>query len=160
VRILLNSRFVDRDMFMRLRGGGIGHKATWEWNELLLSDVGKAVDDEPEESDDSESEEMKRSSSKESGGIELDHEPASQAEDAENDVWEDMDLGGELGRDENEDPETLILVMQGPENDGGSESDESNESDDGEEQDPDRVVPDEGEELDDDIYANEGYGTL
>lgn len=37
---------------------------------------------------------------------------------------------------------------------------ESDESDGSEEEDPDHIIPDDGEELDDDIYADEGYGTL
>ena len=28
-------RFVDRDMFMRFRGGGIGHKVTRDWDDIL-----------------------------------------------------------------------------------------------------------------------------
>lgn len=31
---------------MCFRGGGIGHKETWEWNKVLFNDVGKLVDDE------------------------------------------------------------------------------------------------------------------
>ncbi|KAH7920814.1 hypothetical protein BV22DRAFT_980352, partial [Leucogyrophana mollusca] len=31
-------RFVDRDMFMRYRGGGIGHKATRHWDAMLQRD--------------------------------------------------------------------------------------------------------------------------
>ena len=29
---------------MRFRGSGIGHKATWDWNEVLFQDTGKAVE--------------------------------------------------------------------------------------------------------------------
>lgn len=57
---------------MRLRGGGIGHKATWEWNELLLSDAGKVVDDELEGD-----EEMEEAGGEESGGEEVGEEPTA-----------------------------------------------------------------------------------
>ncbi|KIJ17497.1 hypothetical protein PAXINDRAFT_72847 [Paxillus involutus ATCC 200175] len=32
--------FVDRDMFMHFRGGGIGHKITRDWDEFLLKHAG------------------------------------------------------------------------------------------------------------------------
>lgn len=51
---------------MRLRGRRIGHKATWEWNELLLSDAGKAVDHKLEEG----GKEMEEAGDEESGGEE------------------------------------------------------------------------------------------
>jgi hypothetical protein len=76
-------------MFMQLRGGGIGHKATWEWNDIMLSDVGKAVDDEIEEG----AEEMGEAGTNESGGGEVSEDPAAAQEDAEEDDWEDLDLG-------------------------------------------------------------------
>ena len=38
-------------MFMRIWGGGIGHKATWDWNDILLRDVGKPVDHEDGDED-------------------------------------------------------------------------------------------------------------
>ena len=38
------SRFADRDLFMRFQGGGVGHKAIWDWNEIVLCDAGKSVD--------------------------------------------------------------------------------------------------------------------
>ncbi|OCB90166.1 hypothetical protein A7U60_g2627 [Sanghuangporus baumii] len=39
--------FVDRDMFMRYRGGGIGHKITWSLNSFLLqqSDTNTGLED-------------------------------------------------------------------------------------------------------------------
>lgn len=58
------SRFVDRDIFMRSRGGGIGRKATHEWDGLLQQDPGKAVE---EESDD----EMEESQDKEVSDLEI-----------------------------------------------------------------------------------------
>src|SRR6267154_3146610 len=32
------NRFVDRDMFMRFRGGGVSHQVTREWDEFLQND--------------------------------------------------------------------------------------------------------------------------
>ncbi|KAG0703308.1 hypothetical protein DFH29DRAFT_998600 [Suillus ampliporus] len=40
------NHFVDRDMFMRFRGGGVGHKVTWEWDEFLRNDGTAASQDE------------------------------------------------------------------------------------------------------------------
>ena len=38
--------FVDRDMFMRYRGGGIGHKYIREWSSRLAMDGNIAIADE------------------------------------------------------------------------------------------------------------------
>jgi hypothetical protein len=144
-------------MFMRLQGGGIGHKATWEWNDIMLSDAGKAVDDEIEEG----AEEMGEAGTNESGGGEVSEEPPAAQEDAEEDDWEGLDLGGELGGDEDEHPETWTLILpDAKDSDEENEGGESDKSDNSEEEDPHRVIPDDGEELDDDIYADEGYSTL
>jgi len=50
-RLVLNTSFVDRDMFMRFRGGGIGHKGSRHWDKFLQSDGAKvrAEDEEDEE---------------------------------------------------------------------------------------------------------------
>ncbi|KAL5534936.1 hypothetical protein ACEPAF_3026 [Sanghuangporus sanghuang] len=37
--------FVDRDIFMRFRGGGIGHKSTWHLNERLMEDLQTETDE-------------------------------------------------------------------------------------------------------------------
>ena len=85
-------------MFMRFRGGGVGHKAMREWDELLLSDgAPNVIDDDI---------------------IDLDFE------------------GGEDDLEEGED------------------------EDEPEVDDPDAVIADSDEELDDNIFAQEGYGTL
>jgi len=121
---------------MRLRGGGIGRKATWERNDLLLGDAGKAVDDELEEG----GEEMEGVGSEESRGEEVSEEPAAVPEDAEEDDWEDLDLGGELGGDEDKHPEAWRFTIpdaKGEENEGS----ESDESDDSEEEDLNCVIP-------------------
>ena len=36
--------FVNRDMFMRYRGGGVGHKATWHLNDTLGQGVMTEMD--------------------------------------------------------------------------------------------------------------------
>lgn len=146
------NRFVDRDMFMRFRGGGIGHKATWDWNDFLFSDAGKPVDD---DGDDPESDED-RGGDREAAEDGLGAGDGAEAEDGVEDEDEDED------GDEDEDIKTWKHALQHPntydDDDDDSESDESeDESDEG---DPDRVIPDEGEELDEDIYAREGYGAF
>ncbi|KAN0088931.1 hypothetical protein V8E55_005988 [Tylopilus felleus] len=143
--------FVDRDMFMRMQGGGIGPKATWTWNDILLSDIGKPVDEEPEET----SSEMDNEPEASGGGGEMEIEEADEVD------WED-DLGGELAGDEEDNPDiwTLIMPEDKPEN-PDNESIDGDESDsDIDEADPDRIIPDDGEELDDYVYADEGYGAL
>ncbi|KAG0695610.1 hypothetical protein DFH29DRAFT_879939 [Suillus ampliporus] len=110
------NHFVDRDMFMRFRGGGVGHKMTRDLDELLRSD-GASVDD---------------------GDVEdfVVTEPT-----------DDGDIDGEVDEGEDEDE------------DSDQDSDEDSEGEnDGEEE--DKVRADEGEELDDDVLAQEGYGAL
>ncbi|KIJ58068.1 hypothetical protein HYDPIDRAFT_103322 [Hydnomerulius pinastri MD-312] len=121
--------FVDRDMFMRFRGGGIGHKATRDWDDILQRD-GREAENSNMSEDDSDIEMGE-------GNEEVEN-PGEEAEE-----WEDVEQDGEeTGRDNNDD------------------DDDSDDGDDGDEDDVDRVVPDEGEELDDDILAREGYGAL
>lgn len=42
------TRFVDRDMFMRFRGGGVGHKVTREWDDFLQNDGAPNISDDDE----------------------------------------------------------------------------------------------------------------
>ena len=54
-----------------------------------------------------------------------------------------------------------MLAEDGDENHDSGHGDESNQQDgtsDSDEEELDHVVPNKGEELDDDIYADEGYG--
>ncbi|KAL5482916.1 hypothetical protein ACEPAI_9511 [Sanghuangporus weigelae] len=58
---LKNYRFVDRDMFMRYQGGGVGHKITSHLNEKLLDDYldanpQEALDEDEDDSDQTEQE--------------------------------------------------------------------------------------------------------
>lgn len=51
---LNQSSFVDRDMFMRYRGGGVGHKVTSHLNHQLLSDFLNSNDQEGDPDDEDE----------------------------------------------------------------------------------------------------------
>ena len=42
-------RFVDRDMFMRFRGGGVGHKATREHTEHMSQEADTTIPDKNED---------------------------------------------------------------------------------------------------------------
>ena len=105
---------------MWFRGGGVGHKATCNWDEFLLQE-GQAEDP----VDGTEQEELANTAQQD--GSEENDEPVEE---------EEGDVAGEAEKWE-EDVER-----------------------DKYEQELDRVVADEGEELDDDILAWEGYGML
>lgn len=109
---------------MRYRGGGIGHKATWDWNDTLQYEGHGA--EEVEEADE--------------GDSDID---VGEDDSEEGDIWDDEDDGN----NEN-----------GNNDDGNGE--DGNGEDGNDEGDEDRVLADEGEELDDDILAEEGYGAL
>ena len=51
-------------------------------------------------------------------------------------------------------------MQYGDGHDSDDESDQVDNASDSDEDDPDRVVSDEGKELDDDVYARKGYGAL
>jgi hypothetical protein len=100
-------------MFMGYRGGGIGHKATQEWNDILQHEGHGA--EEVVEADE--------------GDLDIDvGENHSEEEDVEN-LWDDEGDGNDEGDGDDEDDEDCVLA-------------------------------DEGEELDDNILAEEGYGAL
>ena len=100
-------------MFMRFRGGGIGHKATRDWDEFLQRE-GRVAQDPVN--------------------------PACRGEPA--DATQQVD---------DEDDEEMASEVE--EDEEGIEMDEI-------EHELDRVVADDGEVLDDDILAREGYGAL
>ena len=108
---------------MRFRGGGIGHKATWDWNEVLFQDTGKAVE---HDGDDTQM-----------------NETSEEQED-----------------DKEGDKEVEWMGIMEPDNDSDEGGDEDEESEDSDDDEADRVVADEGEELDEDIFAREGYDAL
>jgi hypothetical protein len=116
-------RFVDRDIFMRFRGGGIGHKAMQEWDKFLQG--GETESGAQEDS--------------EMWGDESDLEDEGDMEDLEEEGTDE----DEEGTDEDEE---------------GSDADVGQDDDDDDED--DRVLADKGKELDDDLLAEKGYGTL
>lgn len=57
--MLILQSFVDRDIFIRHRGGGVGHKCTWHLNESLLkdgADISAEEEENEQENEDSDSE--------------------------------------------------------------------------------------------------------
>jgi hypothetical protein len=105
-------------MFMRFRGGGIGHKVTREWDEILQREGRDPPLDDEDVVDDLESEDS--------------------ADELEEDIG--IEMGDGIGEER--------------EDGMNSESDESEDEED------DIIVADEGEELDEEIWAQEGYGPL
>jgi len=105
--------FIDRDMFMRFHGGGVGHKATRDWDEFLQGEG----------------------------------------------------HGGKEAEDEGLDSEEDILEMEGSEDDlediqADINEEDSSSDEEEEEEEEDALVADDGEELDDNVLAQEGYGAL
>jgi len=117
-------RFVDRDMFMRFRGGGIGHKATRDWDDILQHEGHGA-------------EEVVRGDNEDTdmGGEDL------EAEEEVEEGWDDDAVDDNAG-------------------DGDGDDDSSGDDDDEDEDEDDCIVADEGEILDDDVLAGEGYASL
>lgn len=109
------------------------------------------MDEEPEET----SSEMDNEPEASGRSEEMEIEKADEAD------WED-DLGGKLAGDEEDDPDiwTLIMPEDKPENPDNKSIDGDERDSDIDEADPDCVIPDDGEELDDYVYADEGYGAL
>ncbi|KIJ60802.1 hypothetical protein HYDPIDRAFT_116648 [Hydnomerulius pinastri MD-312] len=106
--------FVDRDMFMRLRGGGIGHKATRDWDDFLQREGRKPQDGEALQDEEDVDVEMQE-------GDEVDEEE----EEEEEEEWEDIEEGGdhdgeedgedEDDNDDNEDDEDRVVADDGEE---------------------------------------------
>ncbi|KAG2739152.1 hypothetical protein P692DRAFT_201873415 [Suillus brevipes Sb2] len=130
--------FVDRDTFMRFRGGGIGHKAMWDWDEFLQGEGCKTQSIAQEDS---------------RRGDELDLEDEGEIEDLEEQDEEDTDEEDDEEGDEDDDDDD-------EDDDDSDEDDDEDDEDEDDEDDEDRVLADEGEELDDDLLAEEGYGAL
>jgi hypothetical protein len=97
-------RFVDRDMFMRYRGGGVGHKVTRTWDEFLQSDGARIAEEEEdlvvEEQEDEENMEV------EEHEVDEDEEEESEESDGE----EDLD---KVEADEGEELDEDILAQEG-----------------------------------------------
>jgi len=111
-------------MFMRYRGGGIGHKATQEWNDILQHEGHGA--EEVVEADE--------------GDLDIDVGENHLEEEDVGNLWDDKGDGNDEG--------------DGDDKDGNDQDDRDNEDNE------DCVLADEGEELDDNILAEEGYGAL
>ncbi|KAG6380707.1 hypothetical protein JVT61DRAFT_5085 [Boletus reticuloceps] len=146
--------FVDRDVFMRFRGGGVGHKMTWDWNQVLCRDPGRPVDDEDSEMEEvaEETARMEEAAEEVAGMEELE---AEAVRDDGSDNREEGVGDNVVQEHEEEEFEAWEHVM---EHDDviAVEGDDGTDESEGEEDNPDRVTPDEGEELDDNIYATEG----
>ncbi|KAF8425401.1 hypothetical protein L210DRAFT_3421315, partial [Boletus edulis BED1] len=100
--------FVDRDILMRFRGGGVGHRATRDWDEFLFQDAGRAVVDEDTVMGDSAAaaldsdDEASGDEAEEWAGIMQDREGETETADGD-------DLAGEESEEsENEDPDRVI----------------------------------------------------
>ncbi|KAG2030236.1 hypothetical protein BDR03DRAFT_878828 [Suillus americanus] len=85
--------FVDRDMFMRFRGGGVGHKVTREWNEFLRNDgtvpsyEEEDIQLDPEESQQADMEDEAVDDDDSDGSA-----PEDLGDDEENEIWADEEL--------------------------------------------------------------------
>ncbi|KAH7909388.1 hypothetical protein BJ138DRAFT_1102735 [Hygrophoropsis aurantiaca] len=86
--------FVDRDMFMRYRGGGIGHKATRHWDRSLQKDQHLPTKDDPHPDEEADGEWDGEDST---GG---DNEGDEDHDSGDDDNGDDADDGGG-GGDEN-----------------------------------------------------------
>ena len=82
-------------MFMRMRGGGVGHKATHNWNTMLFEDAGRAVDDETEDNLDNGTTEMQGVEE----GMEFDDDKGDNCDQLgdDDDRWNDKEEDRELG---------------------------------------------------------------
>lgn len=121
---------------MRFQGGGIGHRATCEWDEFLQHNPGKVVKD---ESDDK----MDESQNKDGSDSEIAEE--------ELEGWEAV-----MEREDGDDSGDGDGDLNGG---GGNIGSSDSESDSGSEDNEDRVVAAE-KSLMMHIYAREGYGAL
>ena len=113
-------------MFMRYRGGGIGHKGSRHWDTFLLSD--SAANIQPEDEDEQPIDNVAQAANDcdgDGGDIE-----AMSDVDGDKEVEEDV---------EGEDPKEKEYLLNDKE---------------------DPIIPDEDEELDDQVLVKEGYGAL
>jgi hypothetical protein len=79
---LLIYRFVDRDMFMQFWGGGVGHKATRDWDEFLQSE-GHEPNEVGDDSSDEENDEEEEDSEDEDIEADVNEEPEDSSSDEE-----------------------------------------------------------------------------
>ncbi|KAG1811133.1 uncharacterized protein BJ212DRAFT_1579186 [Suillus subaureus] len=154
--------FVDRDMFMRFRGGGVGHKSTRSATQIFRNDHDpldcvapgdNADSEEDEEASDSEEDE-EASEGDEEGAAEGDEEGAAEGAIDEGIIDQDED---EVGESEME--EFGYGGLDQEEDD--TDSDEDDSSSDNEDNDSDLdndLGPEDGE--DENEEELEGYGEL
>lgn len=101
------NRFVDRDMFMRFRGGGIGHKAMWDALAKISKEFHNLFDDGDDEpiasggniniNEDEEDDDEGEDSQEEDDGDETDEDKAEDEVDGDElgpedgeETWEDV----------------------------------------------------------------------
>ncbi|KAG1864616.1 hypothetical protein C8R48DRAFT_656144 [Suillus tomentosus] len=84
------NHFVDRDMFMRFRGGGVGHKVTREWDEFLRNDGAVPSHEEEDVQLDPEESDMEDEAVDDHDSDGSAHEDPG--DDEENEVWVDEEL--------------------------------------------------------------------
>ena len=90
-------RFVDHDMFMRFRGGGVGHRATRKHTEAMTQEADTTIPDKNE--DNSEEDETGDSEQLEDSELELSSE-SDIGEETRKDVGEPEDeFDGEDGEE-------------------------------------------------------------
>jgi len=132
--------FVDRDMFMQFRGGGIGHTISREWDKVLQADRRIAKQDKNEKFHYGKSRSQARTTKEHHEEDMDDREDDSGLRDVD-DSSDDSEMGEQLeSRDDDE---------------------EGDDGDEAEAEDPeDRIIADEGEELDEELFAQEGYDAL
>ena len=128
---------------MRMRGGGVGHKATRDWNTMLFEDAGRAVDDETEDNSDDGTTEMQ--------GV----EEGMEFDDDEGDNRDELgdDDGGRNDKEEDGELEDWGCVIP------GASDDESGNGSDDELDESRRLVGVEEWDIYS-IHAREGYSTL
>ncbi|EEB88846.1 hypothetical protein MPER_13134 [Moniliophthora perniciosa FA553] len=93
LEVLLCHMFVDRDIFMRLRGGGVGHQHFWEYCSSLVQESG--LEDQqgrlPVYDDNGEIMEPGASRAEDGGDDEDEEEPGSSSEESSDDSESDKD---------------------------------------------------------------------
>jgi hypothetical protein len=112
---LMAGRFVDRDMFLRFCGGGIGHKAMWDALAKISKEFHNLFDENPDEADNSMAGNDNNSDDKSLSDD--DEGEDSQVEDDENTDsehnGEDKMDGADLGLEDSEETWEDVLDVEG-----------------------------------------------
>jgi hypothetical protein len=133
-------RFVDRDMFARFRGGGMGHKSTRYSDQVLAENVEAGVAENEEEDSMGEVNNTRHNGEVGDGG------------------GQELEKEGEGSDDEKEDEEELGSGSEGDDNEGiDGEDEEVRVADDS---DDDMYLGAEDGEDPTDVVEEEGYGAL